>query len=128
VRAQRVGVIGVSRATAGRYWRVRPPSSEPAFAVAVVYYPGRDPREPSWASLETDTLIRMDGAAAGPRRHAAPAGAMRFKRTGTCGRRSQRAAGLHAPRRSPPSGHYVGQDPVAMGAARVETRGPPPSG
>ena len=30
--------------------------------MAVAYYPGCDPREPSWAPLETDTLIRMDGA------------------------------------------------------------------
>ena len=66
VWAQQVGVIGFSHGG----WAVlkavlaglvhRP--GEPAFAAAVAYYPGCDPRDPLRAPLETDTLILIGDA------------------------------------------------------------------
>ena len=61
VHAQRVGVIGFSHGgwavlKAVLAGLVRRPN-EPAFAAAVAFYPGCDPRDPPGRPLETDTLI-----------------------------------------------------------------------
>lgn len=66
VRAQRVGVIGFSHGgwavlKAVLAGLVRRPD-EPAFAAAVAYYPGCDPRDPPLHPLETDTLILIGDA------------------------------------------------------------------
>ena len=66
VRAQRVGVIGFSHGgwavlKAVLAGLVRRPN-EPAFAAAVAFYPGCDPRDPPDRLLETDILILIGDA------------------------------------------------------------------
>jgi dienelactone hydrolase len=66
VRAQRVGVIGLSHGgwavlKAVLAGLVRRPN-QPAFAAAVAFYPGCDPGDPSGRPLETDTLILIGEA------------------------------------------------------------------
>ena len=130
VRAQRVGVIGFSHGgwavlKALLAGLVRRPS-EPAFAAAVAFYPGCDPRDPPGAPLETDTLILIgDADDWTPMALCARWGdAVR-----TNGHVVQMKVypgarhGFDAPH--PPhffAGHNVGQDPAAMADAFVETR------
>jgi dienelactone hydrolase len=66
VHAQRVGVIGFSHGgwavlKAVLAGLVRRPN-EPAFAAAVAFYPGCEPRDPPGRPLETDTLILIGDA------------------------------------------------------------------
>lgn len=130
VRAQRVGVIGFSHGG----WAVlkavlaglvhRP--DEAAFAVAIAYYPGCDPRDPPRHPLETDTLILIGDAD-----DWTPAARCARWRAAvqTNGHVLQMKIypgarhGFDAPR--PPhffAGHYVGQDPAALADAVGETR------
>jgi dienelactone hydrolase len=130
VRAERVGVIGFShggwavlKAVLAGFVR-RP--SEPAFAAAVAYYPGCDPRDPPGAPLEVDTLILIgDADDWTPAERCA-----RWRDlVRTNGRVLQMKTypgaqhgfdGLVPPRLY--AGHHVGQDPAALADALVETR------
>jgi dienelactone hydrolase len=131
VRAQRVGVIGFSHGgwavlKAVLAGLVRRPS-EPAFAAAVAYYPGCDPRDLPGAPLETDTLILIGDAddwTPAERcirwRDSVQTNGHVLQMKTYLGARH----GFDAPR--PPhffAGHYVGQDPTALADALVETRG-----
>jgi dienelactone hydrolase len=130
VRAQRVGVIGFSHGgwavlKAVLAGLVRRPD-EPAFAAAVAYYPGCDPRDPPRAPLETDTLILIGDAD-----DWTPADRCARWRAAveTNGHDLQMKIyayarhGFDAPL-APHffAGHYVGQDPAALADALVQTR------
>jgi dienelactone hydrolase len=130
VRAQRVGVIGFSHGgwavlKAVLAGLVRRPN-EPAFAAAVAYYPGCDPRDRPGRPLETDTLILIGDAD-----DWTPAARCAHWRDAvqTNGRVLEMKTypgarhGFDAPR--PPhdyAGHYVGQDPAALADSLIETR------
>ena len=130
VRAQRVGVIGFSHGG----WAVlkvvlaglvrRP--NEPAFAAAVAFYPGCDPRDPPGRPLETDTLILIGDAddwtpaarCAKWRNAVQTHGHVLQMKTYPAARH-----GFDAPR--PPhfyAGHYVGQDPASLADSLIKTR------
>jgi dienelactone hydrolase len=130
VHAQRVGVIGFSHGgwaalKAVLAGLVRRPN-EPAFAAAVAFYPGCDPRDPPGRPLETDTLILIGDADdwTPPARCAKWRDAVQ-----THGHVLQMKTypgarhGFDAP--LPPhlyAGHYVGQDPAALADSLTETR------
>jgi dienelactone hydrolase len=131
VQAQRVGVIGFSHGgwavlKAVLFGLIRRPS-EPAFAAAVAYYPGCDPRDPPGAPLETDTLILIGDAddwtpaerCARWRNPVRTNGQVLQMKTYPGARH-----GFDEPL-SPHffAGHYVGQDPPALADALIETRG-----
>jgi dienelactone hydrolase len=96
---------------------VRRPN-EPAFAAAVAFYPGCDPRDPPGRPLETDTLILIGeaddwtpAARCAKWRYAVQTDGHMLQMKIYPGARH----GSDAPR--PPhyyAGHYVGQDPVAQ--------------
>jgi dienelactone hydrolase len=129
VRAQRVGVIGFSHGgwavlkavLAGLVRR----SNEPAFAAAVVFYPGCDPRDPPGRPLETDTLILIGSADD----WTPPAPCAKWRdEVQTNGHVLQMKIypgalhGFDSPR--PPhfyAGHHAGQDPAALADSRIET-------
>jgi dienelactone hydrolase len=130
VRAERVGVIGFSHGgwavlkavLAGLVRR----QNEPAFAAAVAYYPGCDPRDLPGAPLEVDSLILIGDAD-----DWTPAARCARWRDSvqTNGHVLQMKTypgaqhGFDAP--LPPhffAGHNVGQDPAALADALVETR------
>jgi dienelactone hydrolase len=131
VRAARVGVIGFSHGGWAALKAVlaglarRP--NESAFAAAVAFYPGCDPRDPPGHPLETDTLILIgdadDWTPAARCAHwvaAVQANGHVLQMKTYPGARH----GFDGPR--PPHyyvGHYVGQDPAALADALVETRG-----
>ena len=130
VRAERVGVIGFSHGgwavlKAVLAGLVRRPN-EPAFAAAVAFYPGCDPRDPLGRALETDTLILIGDAD-----DWTPAARCTEWRDAvqTQGHVLQMKTypgarhGFDAPR--PPhfyAGHYVGRDPAALANSSTETR------
>jgi dienelactone hydrolase len=130
VRAQRVGVIGFSHGgwavlKAVLAGIVRRPN-ELAFAAAVAYYPGCDPRDPSGRPLETDTLILIGdaddwtpAARCAHWRDAVQTNGHVLQMKTYPGARH----GFDAPR--PPhvyAGHDVGQDPAALADSLIETR------
>ena len=131
LRAQQIAVIGFSHGgwavlkavLAGLVRR----SGEPAFAAAVAYYPGCDPRDPPRAPLETDTLILIDDAddwtpadRCSRWRAVAQTNGHDLQMKIYAGARH----GFDAPRPLHSfAGHYVGQDPAALADALVETRG-----
>ncbi len=136
VRAQRVGVIGFSHGgwavlKAVLAGLVRRPN-EPAFAAAVAFYPGCDPRDPPGRPLETDTLILIGDADD----WTPPARCVKWRdAVQTHGHVLQMKTypgaphGFDAPR--PPhyyAGHYVGQDPAALADSLTETAGSLTSG
>ncbi len=130
VPARRIGVIGFSHGgwavlKAVLAGLVRRPN-EPAFAAAVAFYPGCDPRDPPGRSLETDTLILIGDAddwtpvaRCAEWRDAVRARGHVLQMKVYPGARH----GFDAPR---PlhfyAGHYVGQDPAAVADSLAETR------
>lgn len=130
VRARRIGVIGFSHGgwavlkavLAGLVRR----ANEPAFAAAVAFYPGCDPRDPPGRPLETDTLILIGSAddwtpvgRCAKWRNAVQTDQQVLQMKIYPGARH----GFDAPR--PPhfyAGHYVGQDPTALADSLTETR------
>jgi dienelactone hydrolase len=130
VHAQRVGVIGFSHGgwavlKAVLAGLVRRPN-EPAFAAAVAFYPGCEPRDPPGRPLETDTLILIGDAddwtpaarCAKWRDAVQTHGHVLQMKTYPGARHGFDAPGqphFYA-------GHYVGQDPAALADSLTETR------
>lgn len=130
VHARRVGVIGFSHGgwavlKAVLAGLVRHPS-EPAFAAAVAFYPGCDPRDPPAHALETDTLILIGGADDWTPAARCARWRDAVRRDGHALEMKTYPGALHGfdSSRRPHffAGHFVGQDPAALADALSETR------
>ncbi len=130
VRARQVGVIGFShggwavlKAVLAGFVR-RP--GEPAFAAAVAYYPGCDPRDPPRAPLETDTLILIGDADDWTPLTRCVRWRDAVRTTGHVLQMKIYAGARHGFDSPRPlhffAGHYVGLDPSALTDALLETR------
>lgn len=130
VRAQRVGVIGFSHGG----WAVLKAvldgvvrrADEPAFAAAVAYYPGCDPRDPPGHPLATDTLILVgDADDWTPAARCARWAGVVQQNGHALQMKTYRGARHAFDGLAPPhyfAGHYVGQDPAAMADSFGETQ------